>query len=231
MLLNCGVREDSWEFLGLQGDQTSLSILWKIILEYSLEGLMLKLKLQSFGHLMWGADSLEKILMLGKMEGRRRRGRQRMRRLDGIVTWWTWVWARSGSWWWTGRPGVWQSMWLQRMDMTEWLNLTDATLERNLTFLGKKVYLFFSSKETYREVKILKSLSLEEESLAFYRLRVYPSGASQLALVVKNLPVNAGDIRHTGSIPGSRRSPGIGSGNYSSILAWRIPWTEEPGGL
>ena len=53
--------------------------------EYSLEGLMLKLKLQSFGHLMGRADSLEKTLMLGKIEGRRRRGRQRMRWLDGIT--------------------------------------------------------------------------------------------------------------------------------------------------
>ena len=53
--------------------------------EYSLEELMLKLKLQSFGHLMWRTDSLEKTLMLGKIEGRRRRGRQRMRWLDGIT--------------------------------------------------------------------------------------------------------------------------------------------------
>ena len=53
--------------------------------EYSLEGLMLKLKLQYFGHLMWRADSLEKTLMLGKIEGRRRRGWQRMRWLDGIT--------------------------------------------------------------------------------------------------------------------------------------------------
>ena len=53
--------------------------------EYSLEGLMLKLKLQYFGHLMWRTDSLEKTLMLGKIEGRRRRGRQRMRWLDGIT--------------------------------------------------------------------------------------------------------------------------------------------------
>ena len=53
--------------------------------EYSLEGLMLRLKLQCFGHLMWRADSLEKTLMLGKIEGRRRRGRQRMRLLDGIT--------------------------------------------------------------------------------------------------------------------------------------------------
>ena len=51
----------------------------------SLEGLMLRLKLQYFGHLMWRADSLEKALMLGKIEGRRRRGRQRMRWLDGIT--------------------------------------------------------------------------------------------------------------------------------------------------
>ena len=61
------------------------SILKEISLGCSLEGLMLKLKLQYFGHLMQSADSLEKTLMLGKIEGRRRRGRQRMRWLDGIT--------------------------------------------------------------------------------------------------------------------------------------------------
>ena len=61
------------------------SILKEINLKYSLEGPMLKLKLQYFGHLMQRTDSLEKILMLGKTEGRRRRGRQRMRWLDGIT--------------------------------------------------------------------------------------------------------------------------------------------------
>ena len=61
------------------------SILKEISLEYSLEGLMLKLKLQYFGHLMRRADSFEKTLMLGKIEGRRRRGQQRMRWLDGIT--------------------------------------------------------------------------------------------------------------------------------------------------
>ena len=69
----------------------------------SLEGLMLKLKLQNFGHLMWRVDSLEKTLMLGGIGGRRRRG------WDGWMaspTWWKWVWVNSGSWWWTGRPGV-----------------------------------------------------------------------------------------------------------------------------
>ena len=55
--------------------------------------------------------------------------------------------------------------------------------------------------------------------------------ASQVALVVKNLPVNAGDIRGVGSIPGSGGSPGGGHATHSSILAWRTPWTEEPGRL
>ena len=64
--------------------RSNLSILKEISPEYSLEGLMLKLKLQYFGHLMQTTDSLEKTLMLGKMEGKRRRGQQRMRWLDGI---------------------------------------------------------------------------------------------------------------------------------------------------
>jgi len=70
------------ESLGLQWDQ---NILREISPEYSLEGLMLKLKLQYFGHLMQRTDSLEKTLMLGKIEGIRRRGRERMRWLDGII--------------------------------------------------------------------------------------------------------------------------------------------------
>ena len=65
--------------------RSNQSILKEISPEYSLEGLILKLKLQYFGHLMGRTDSLEKTLMLGKIEGRRRRGRQRMRRLDGIT--------------------------------------------------------------------------------------------------------------------------------------------------
>jgi len=65
--------------------RSNQSILKEINPEYSLEGLMLKLKLQYSGHLMQRADSLEKTLMLGKIEGRRRRGRQRMRWLDGIT--------------------------------------------------------------------------------------------------------------------------------------------------
>ena len=83
---------------------------------------MLKLKLQSSGHLMRRADSLEKSLMLGKMEGGRRRGRQRMRWLDGIADSWTWVWASSGRWWTTGKPEVLQSMGSQRSQtwLSDW---------------------------------------------------------------------------------------------------------------
>ena len=83
MPLNYGAGEDAVS-LGQQGDQTK-SILKGINPEYSLEGLMLKLKLPSFGHLMGRADSLEKTLMLGGIGGRRRRGRQRMRWLHGIT--------------------------------------------------------------------------------------------------------------------------------------------------
>ena len=98
------------------------SILKEVSPGYSWEGLMLKLKLQYFGHLIWRTDSLEKTLMLGKIEGRRRRGQQRMRWLDGMtftscpsMTRWTWLWISSGSWWWTGNPGMLQSTGSQRV--------------------------------------------------------------------------------------------------------------------
>ena len=82
MLLICGVGEDSWESLELHGDQSILKEIWP---EYSLEGLMLKLKLQYFGHLMCRTDLFEKIQMLGKIECGRRRKWQRMRSLNGIT--------------------------------------------------------------------------------------------------------------------------------------------------
>ena len=84
MLLNCGVGEDSWESLWT-ARRSNQSILKEISSRCSLEGLMLKPKLQSFVHLMWRAGSFEKTLMLGQIEGRRRRGQQRMRWLDGIT--------------------------------------------------------------------------------------------------------------------------------------------------
>ena len=127
--------------------RSNQSILWEINPEYSLEGLMLKLKFQYLGHLMWRANSLEKTLMLGKIEGRRRRGQQRMRWLDGIQ--WTWVWVKSGRWWRTGKPGVLQPMGSQRRTwLSDWATRWWALLFQfqvcsrvSQSFLC--VYLFF----------------------------------------------------------------------------------------
>ena len=103
------------ESLGLQGDPTSPSILKEISPGCSLKGLMLKLKLQYFGHLMWRADSFEKTLMLGRLKAG---GEGDDRGWDCWMTsptLWTWVWVNSGSWWWTGRPGMLWFMGLQRV--------------------------------------------------------------------------------------------------------------------
>ena len=95
--------------------RSNLSILKEISPEYSLEELMLKLKLQDFGHLMQRTDSLEKTWMLEKIKGTRRRGQQRMSGWMVSPTQWTWVWTSSRSWWWTGKPGVLQSVGSQRV--------------------------------------------------------------------------------------------------------------------
>ena len=103
------------------------SILKEISPEYSLEGLMLKLKLQSFGHLMWRADSFEKTLMLGKIEGKRRRGQQRWDGWMASLTQWTWVWVNSGNWQCQGKPGMLQSKGWQRVGHAEQLNWNELT--------------------------------------------------------------------------------------------------------
>ena len=108
--------------------RSNQSILKEISPGISLEGIMLKLKLQYFGHLMRSVDSLEKTLMLGGIGGKRRRGRQRMRWLDGITDSMDVVWVNSGSWWWTGRPGVCNSSGCKESDTTERLNWTEVKL-------------------------------------------------------------------------------------------------------
>ena len=95
--------------------RSNQSTLKEISTGCSLEGLRLKLKLQYFCHLMRTAGSFEKILMVGEIEGR---GEGDNRGWDGwmaSLTQWTWVWVNSRSWWWTGRPGMQQSMVLQRV--------------------------------------------------------------------------------------------------------------------
>ena len=86
------------------------SILKEISPGCSLEGLMLKLKLQYFGHVMRRVDSLEQTLMLGKIEGGRRRGHRGWDGWMALRTQRTWVWVNSRSWWWTGKPGMLQSV-------------------------------------------------------------------------------------------------------------------------
>ena len=120
------------------------SILKEISPEYSLEGLMLKLKLQYLGHLMWRADSLEKTLMLGEAGGE---GYDRG--WDGWMaspTQWTWVWGNSRSWWWTGRPGVLRFMGSQRVG-------SDWTTELNWTHLYSISFFFFLILAVPRDMK------------------------------------------------------------------------------
>ena len=159
--------------------RSNQSILKKISPEYSFEGLMLKPKLQSFGHLMRWTDSLVKTMMLGKIEGGRRRGWQRM------PTQWKWVWVNSGSWWWTQRPGVLQSMGSQRVGHNWVTGLTEGG----------------------------------------------DNWASQVVPVVKNLPTNARNLRKGVQTLHWEEPLEESTATHSSILARRIPWTEETGGL
>ena len=145
MLLNYGVGEDSWEsmdskeiqpvhhegnqswiFIGMTDAEAETPILWP---------------------LMGRTDSFEKTLMLGKIEGRRRRGWQRMRWCKASPIRWVRVWVNSGSWWWTGGPGVLQSMGLQRVGHhwgTE-LKWIDILYNQHCQYINN---CWFSSKES-----------------------------------------------------------------------------------
>ena len=114
-----------WRFLRVPWTAMR-SILRGINPEYSLEALMLKLKLQYFGHLMRRADLLEKTRILAKVEGRRRGDNRGWDGWMASPTQWPWVWVNFRSWWWTGRPGMLHSMGSQSQTRLQWLNWTKS---------------------------------------------------------------------------------------------------------
>ena len=112
-----------------------------------------KLKLQDFGHLMWRASSLEKTLRLGMIEGRRRRGWQRIRSL----TEWTWIWANSRRWWRTEEPGLLQSLELQRIGHV----VTEQQSPVTLIFYRLNNQLWFSLTNMFVILWSLRALKLK----------------------------------------------------------------------
>jgi len=130
--------------------RSNQSILKEISPGISLAGMMLKLKLQYFGHLMQRVDSVEKTLMLGGIEGRRRRGDRGWDGWMASLTWWMWVWVNSRSWWWTGRPGVLRFMGSQRV-RHDW-----AT---ELNWLSK-IHIYVNTRKNLNIKILLCSLTL-----------------------------------------------------------------------
>ena len=124
--------------------RSNQSILKETSAGCTLEELMLKLKLQYFGHIIWRADSLEKTLMLGGTGGSRRKGERGWDGWMASLTRWRWVWVNSGSWWWTWRPGVLRFMGSQRVGLDWGTELSALSLGNTVTH-SSWVWYFYSS--------------------------------------------------------------------------------------
>ena len=153
------------------------------------------LKLQYFGHLMQRADSLEKTLMLGKIDCRRRSRWQRMRCWMASLTQWTWVCTSSGSWWWTENPGMLQSMGSQRVrhDWVTELNWTpgincDVRYDSNLIFLNYISFLMPCTKKKFIVFALTYSAALSYRKFiyVFIHMSIY---IPELAIVFWGLSI------------------------------------------
>ena len=139
--------------------------------------MMLKLKLQYFGHLMWRVDSLEKTVMLGGIGGRKR-GQQRMRWLDDITDSMGWVWVSSGSWWWTVRPGVLQFMGLQRVGY-DWATELNWSLEQFSICCIFSLFIYLFSYYNFHWLFYWIPLYLLSSSIIWFKLFVWFPWSSQ----------------------------------------------------
>ena len=175
-------------------------ILKEINPEYSLKGLVLKLKRLYFGHLMQRANSPEKTLMLEKTEGRRRKGWQRMRYLDGIIDT--------------------MNMSLSKLHKGQG-NLSCCSFWGQEEGMATHSSIFAWRMPWTEEPGGLQSLGSQSQTWLKQPFMHTILGASQVALVIKNPSASAGDLRTTGFIPGSGRSPGVGYANpLQSILQY-----------
>ena len=184
MLLNCGDGEDlrvPWT-----ARRSNQSILKEISPEYSLEGLMLKLKLQYFGHLMWRADTLKRSWWWERLKVG---GEGDDRAWDGWMaspSQWTWVWVNSGSWWWIVRPGVLQLMGSQRgshdwvTGLTELKKYKTSLKEIMKTQINLKPSMFKDWKTYYRVVSKCPLIDLKIQ----YYLHKIPTGFCWYCFVI-----------------------------------------------